>query len=244
MEMTKETILGVDVTKTSEDDLSQHLLNNIINEDKQAFIVAINPEKITLANKDRELKTLLNQATIQIPDGVGVLIASKLQGGNITERITGVDLMERLIKDAATHKKRVFFYGAKPGTADAAKTNLTNKYPGLNVVGIIDGYEQNTRYIIETINQQKPDYLFVALGSPKQEQWIVEHMGELNVRVFQGVGGSFDVFSGKAKRAPEAYRKLGLEWLYRLLKEPHRIKRQIRLPLFFLQVLKARVLKK
>lgn len=244
MEMTKETILGVDVTKTSEDDLSKHLLNNIINEDKQAFIVAINPEKITLANKDRELKTLLNQATIQIPDGVGVLIASKLQGGNITERITGVDLMERLIKDAATHHKRVFFYGAKPGTADAAKKNLIKKYPGLNVVGTIDGYEQNPRCIIETINQQKPDYLFVALGSPKQEQWIVEHMHELNVRVFQGVGGSFDVFSGKAKRAPEAYRKLGLEWLYRLLKEPHRIKRQIRLPLFFLQVLKARVLKK
>lgn len=232
-----ETILGVKVSNETYDTLSKKCLTHI-EKKEQAFIVAINPEKIMLASNDEKLQQLLNQADYQIPDGIGVILASKLQKGTINERITGVDLMERLIEDAASHKKKVFFYGGKPGVAESAKKALEEEYAGLSVVGVLDGYQKDEQKVIDTINQQAPDYLFVALGSPKQEQWIVKHKKHLNVSIFQGVGGSFDVFSGNVKRAPAFFRKTGTEWLYRLLKEPKRIKRQLNLPRFLVKVMK------
>ncbi|MYL29233.1 WecB/TagA/CpsF family glycosyltransferase [Halobacillus halophilus] len=231
----KEQFLGVDVSSHSYEQLKQNVLDDI-NEKRQSFIVAINPEKILKAQEDQDLKALLNKATYQIPDGVGVLLASKLKKGGIKERVTGIDMLLTLCEQAAANEKSVFLYGAKPGVAAEAKDKLVEQYPNLHVAGVMDGYEKDEQKVIQTINESGADILFIALGSPRQEYWIVDHMKELNVRIFQGVGGSFDVISGRVKRAPALFQRFGVEWLYRLISEPWRIKRQIRLPLFLLKV--------
>lgn len=231
----KEQFLGVDVSSHSYEQLKKNVIDDI-NHQKQSFIVAINPEKILKAQQDESLKNLLNKATYQIPDGVGVLVASRLKKGNIKERVTGIDMLLTLCEQAEEHGKSVFLYGAKPGIAEEAKDELVRKYPGLKIAGVLDGYEKDEQKVIQTINESQADILFVALGSPKQEYWIVDHMDELNVSIFQGVGGSFDVISGRIKRAPDFFLRFGLEWLYRLIAEPWRIKRQIKLPAFLLKV--------
>lgn len=232
--MQKETILGVDVSSATYDELSAQLIQDI-DQKKKSFIVAINPEKIMKANEDEDLKKLLNSATYQIPDGIGVIIASKIKGGAIRERVTGVDMMLKLCEVAEKNDKSVFLYGAKPGIADEAKVKLQEMYPALKIAGTLNGYEKDPQVIAETINQAKPDILFVALGSPAQENWILANKDQLYPFVYQGVGGSFDVISGRIERAPERYQKLGLEWLYRLMKEPWRIKRQLVLPKFLIK---------
>lgn len=224
----KENIRGFDVTTLGYEALKRQLLKDI-DEDKKSFIVAINPEKIMHGTKDKELKELLNSATYQIPDGYGVVLLSKRQGGNIKERVTGCDLFQQLCELAALENKKVFLYGGKPGVAEKTKEILQNRYDGLNVVGVIDGYEKNQDLIIDKINKAKPDFLFVALGSPRQENWIKDNMNNLNVNIFQGVGGSFDVVSGNLERAPIWMQKIGLEWLHRVILEPKRIGRIIKL---------------
>lgn len=236
----KENILGVSVSNLNYKELATAIINDI-NKKRKVFIVAINPEKIMKARTDESLKELLNKASYQIADGIGVVLASKLQGGNIKSRVTGIDSMLKLCETAAKYNKTVFLYGAKPGVAEKAKQKLEERFPGLQIVGVIDGYEKNQSKIKELINGAKPDILFVALGSPKQEKWIIEHMNDLHPYVFQGVGGSFDVISGNLKRAPEFFQRVGLEWLYRLIKEPWRWKRQLLLIKFlFIVIFKKR----
>lgn len=234
-----ERMFGVDVTTESSEKTIGRIFSRLQNDEK-SFIVAINPEKLMKSRRDPELRGILNKATIGIPDGVGVLIASKLKGGNIKERITGVDMMELLCKESSNYNTSVFLYGAKPGVAQKAADNLQITYPSLKVAGTLDGYVKDEAEILQTINDSGAGILFVALGSPTQENFIIRNMDKLNVSVFQGVGGSFDVFSGNIDRAPLAFRKLGLEWFYRLLKEPSRWRRQLELPKFLLAVLKER----
>ncbi|MET3575415.1 WecB/TagA/CpsF family glycosyltransferase [Bhargavaea ullalensis] len=232
----KEHFFGVQVNTERFDDMLD-LIFARIRDGKKSFIVAINPEKLMKAKKNPELHNILNTADFQIPDGVGVLIASRLQKGQIRDRITGVDMMEQLCRRASEEGSGVFLYGAKPGVAAQAAGNLQMTFPGLKVAGTLDGYVKDEEEIIRTINESGADILFVALGSPTQENFIIRNKERLSVSVFQGVGGSFDVFSGNIKRAPAFYRKAGLEWLYRLLKEPARWKRQLELPKFLLAVL-------
>lgn len=229
--MNKENILGVDVSPLSYEDLKKNIEKDIEN-NKKSFIVAINPEKILKARKDEKLKELLNNATYEIPDGIGVIYASKLRKGNIKTRITGIDSMEMLCKLSEEKKYKIFMYGAKEETIKKAKENLEIKFPNIQIVGTINGYEKDNDKIISSINKSKADIVFVALGSPKQEYWITENMYKVSAKIFQGVGGSFDVFSGNIKRAPKWMQKIGLEWLYRLIKEPKRIFRQIKLVKF------------
>lgn len=229
--MIKENILGVEVSPLSYEDLKRNIEGDIEN-NKKSFIVAINPEKILKARKDEYLKELLNNATYEIPDGIGVIYASKLRKGNIKTRITGIDSMEMLCKLSEEKKYKIFMYGAKEETIKKAKENLEIKFPNIQIVGTINGYEKDNNKIIKAINKSKADIVFVALGSPKQEYWITENMNKVNAKIFQGVGGSFDVFSGNIKRAPKWMQKIGLEWLYRLIKEPKRIFRQIKLVKF------------
>lgn len=235
----EEIILDVKVSITSYDQLTKEVFHKI-DEGIQSFIVAVNPEKIMKASKDENLKELINSADYQIPDGVGLLIASKLKRGNIKERITGIDLMLRLVKEADKQQKSIFLYGGKPGVAEAAKEKLLEQYPNLKIAGVLHGYIKDNEEILQTINEAKPDLIFVAMGSPKQEEWILHNKDKLSVKVFQGVGGSFDVIAGNIKRAPSFFRKLGLEWFYRLLKEPWRWKRQLALPKFIWKVLRNR----
>lgn len=237
--MGKEQYLGVDVSPLNYEEIIDDLRTRMM-EGKQSTIIAVNPEKVIKAEENEELRGLINGSTYQIPDGVGILLASKLKGGSITSRVTGVDMMERLIRFAAEEHHKVFLYGAKEEVVTEAKRKLEEKYPGLIISGYENGYVQDQQALVEKINESGAELLFVAMGSPKQELWIREHMPHLNVKVFQGVGGSFDVFAGKVQRAPSFYRKLGLEWLYRLMKEPHRFKRQLALPRFLLKIMSRR----
>lgn len=234
--MKKETILGINVCTTTYEDLKK-LIKNDIESKSKSFIVAINPEKVLKARKDDALKSILNSATYQIPDGIGIIYASKIKKGNIKSRITGIDCMDMLCNLANTENYKIFMYGAKEEIITKAKENLEKKYPNIKIVGTIDGYEKDNEKIIKTINNSKADIIFVALGSPKQENWIISNMDKLNVKIYQGVGGSFDVISGNIKRAPEWMQKSGLEWLYRLIKEPKRIFRQIKLIKFLFLIL-------
>lgn len=234
----KENFLGVDVCNQTYEQITSALLNDI-NQQKKSFIVAINPEKIMKAQEDTDLKELLNKADYQIPDGIGVIIASKLKGGKIRKRVTGIDMMLALCEAASKHGKTIFLYGAKPGRAEEAKGKLEERFPSIKIVGVLDGYVQDEQLIEKTINEANPDIIFVAKGSPAQEYWILEHMHRLAPKVYQGVGGSFDVISGHIKRAPAFFQKLGLEWLYRLIKEPWRWKRQLLLPKFLIKAIKS-----
>lgn len=234
--MKKENILGINVSVTTYEELKNNVIKDIEN-NKKSFIVAINPEKILKARKDNDLKSLLNKATYQIPDGIGVIYASKLKRGNIKSRITGIDSMEMLCSLSNEKKYKIFMYGAKKETVEKAKDALEQKYKGINIVGIMDGYEKDEKKIINAINKSKADIIFVALGSPKQELWITKNMNKLCPKIYQGVGGSFDVFSGNVKRAPKWMQKSGLEWLYRLIKDPKRIFRQVKLFKFLLIII-------
>lgn len=237
--MKKERVLGILVNTQNYDELMEDIFARIERREK-SLVVAINPEKIMKAKHNPDLRRLLNEAEIQIPDGIGVILASKLQKGDIHSRVTGVDMMLRLCEEAAKHGKSVFLYGAKPGVADKAAAKLTELYPGIRIAGTQDGYEQDEAVVVRNINEAKPDILFVAMGSPKQENWINAHRDELHPVIYQGVGGSFDVLAGNVKRAPVAFQKVGMEWFYRLLKEPTRIKRQLALPQFLLEVAKQK----
>ena len=235
----KETILGVQVNTENYDELIPKVFRNI-EDKKKSLVVAINPEKLMKAKEDPELKALLNRAEFQIPDGIGVIIASKLKKGSISSRITGIDMMDRVVREAARTGRAVFLYGAKPGVADKAAQQLKQTYPDLIVAGTQDGYESDSSKVLDTINKAQPDILFVAMGSPKQELWIEQHRDNLYPMLFQGVGGSFDVLAGNVKRAPAAFQRFGAEWLYRLLKEPSRLKRQMNLPKFLFEVFKQK----
>jgi N-acetylglucosaminyldiphosphoundecaprenol N-acetyl-beta-D-mannosaminyltransferase len=234
--MNKEVYLGVSVSPLSYEEIIADLRVRMA-EGQASTIIAVNPEKVIAANKDAQLMTLINESTYQIPDGVGVLLASKLRGGGIRSRVTGVDMMDKLVEMAATHGDRVFFYGAKREVVEQAAANLQATYPMLIVAGIQDGYEQDEELVVQRIQEAKADILFVAMGSPKQELWIRRNKERLGVKVYQGVGGSFDVFAGHVKRAPKAFRQLGLEWFYRLASDPKRIKRQMALPRFLVRIL-------
>ncbi|AGT33505.1 acetylmannosaminyltransferase [Geobacillus genomosp. 3] len=234
--MNKEQYLGVYVSTLTYDDILADIEQRMA-AGKKSTIIAVNPEKLIAASQNPELKQLINAATYQIPDGIGVVLASKLKGGRLASRVTGIDLMERLIALAANKGYRVFLYGAKEEVVQKAKQNLEAKYPGLCIAGYMNGYVNDDGAVVRAIQAANADMLFVALGSPRQELWIRAHLDQLDVKVFQGVGGSFDVFAGRVKRAPKLFRTFGLEWFYRLITDPKRFKRQLALPKFLWKVL-------
>lgn len=235
--MQKENILGIDVCVSSKEELAESVREDIEG-GRQKFIVAINPEKILKAKKDKDLADLLNSADYQIPDGVGVIIASILRKGSIKQRITGIDSMQMLCTLAEKRNYSIFMYGAKPDVVEKAKEKLEEKHSGIKIVGLMDGYCENNDHLIDMINMSGANIIFVALGSPKQEYWIIENMHRLEANMFQGVGGSFDVICGNIKRAPRIMQKMGLEWLFRLIRQPSRIFRQIKLLNFLFLLIK------
>lgn len=237
--MEKEQYLGVDVITLNYEEIIADIKKRM-DAGLTSTIIAVNPEKVMTASKDEGVKSLINEATYQIPDGVGILLASRLKGGMIRSRVTGVDMMERLLKFAADEGKKVFMYGAKEEVVTKAKEKIQQKYPSIQITGYCNGYIKDQDALIQQINESQADIVFVALGSPRQELWIRDHMKELNVKVFQGVGGSFDVFAGNVKRAPGVFRKLGLEWFYRLITDPKRFKRQLALPKFLIKMMTSK----
>ncbi len=240
--MRKEQILGYDICIIKEQELLESIFNDL-NMGKQNFIVNVNPEIIVQNYKDKQFVAKLNEQQYQIPDGIGIVMASKIMKGNIRNRITGIDFMDSICKQSTRNNGKIFLYGAKPEIVQKASIELKNKYSDINIVGCYDGYSPED-IAIQKIKDSKANILFVALGTPKQEKFILNNMDILdNIKIFLPVGGSFDVISNKLKRAPDWIIKLNLEWLYRLIKQPWRLFRQLRLIKFIILVIKEKRLK-
>ncbi|GAB4546500.1 MAG: WecB/TagA/CpsF family glycosyltransferase [Anaerolineae bacterium] len=202
-------------------------------------IVTVNPEFVMAAQSDAGFRQIINSSALALPDGVGVCWASRRLGRPLPERIPGVDLVERLAALSAERGYRLFFLGAMPGVADKAVQMLGKRYPGLVLAGIYSGSPrpEDLDTILDRVRAAHPHILFVAYGAPVQDYWIARNMERLGVPVCIGVGGTFDYLAGVHPRAPRWLRRLGLEWLHRLLTQPWRWRRMLALPRFAWQVL-------
>lgn len=236
--MEKVNILGVNVDKITFDDAVSYIMK-MLNEPGNHAVFTPNSEIILMAYKDENFCGILNSADLLTADGVGVVYASKIVGSPVPERVTGFDMVCGVIDEISRSGHRLYLFGGKPGVADIAAENLKKKYPLISIVGTHDGYfaPEDEASIIDDINASGADLVLVCLGAPKQENWIFENRHHLNCRVMMGVGGTIDVLAGVAERAPDIWCNLGLEWLYRLIKQPSRFIRMMALPKFGLTVL-------
>ena len=209
--------------------------------DRAAYVVTPNAEIVYEAMHDAAMRQLVNGADLVLPDGAGVVLASKILKDPLKEKVAGVDFADHLLGVLAETGGSVYLLGSKPGVAELAAEKMLAKHPGLTIAGMADGYFKDEGPVVEKINAVKPDVLFVCLGAPKQEKFMVAHREELQVKLMAGLGGSLDSFAGTVKRAPKWMIDLSLEWLYRLIKEPKRFKRMLRLPKFLWAVCLKRI---
>ena len=224
-------ILGVEFDNVTLDEAADRA-RALMDQDGPHLVATPNPEIVQLARRDPEFGRVLSDADLVIPDGVGVVYAAKILGRPLKGRVPGIEFAAALMARMAGKGKRLFLLGAKPGVAELAAANLAVEYPGLVVCGTHDGYFQEDAPVAETIRRARADVVFVCLGAPKQEMWIARNGADTGARLLVGLGGSLDVFAGQVKRAPKAFQKLGLEWFYRLCRQPSRIGRMAKLPLF------------
>lgn len=205
------------------------------------YAVTPNPEFLLAARKDPPFCQALGEADLVLADGVGVVYAAKLLGRPLKGRVPGIEFAQKLMSWMAAHGKRLFLLGAKPGVAELAAANLRDRYPGLILCGTHDGYFKEDEPVVQAIRESAADVVFVCLGAPKQEFWMSKHGPATGAHLMVGLGGSLDVFAGVVERAPERFQKLGLEWLYRLMKEPKRFGRMAKLPLVLVYALAGRL---
>jgi len=216
-----------------------NIIESLIKENRPSQVVTLNAEIAYKAANNFSLRQIINSAQLVVPDGIGVVWAAKKSGYAVKERVAGIDLVLNLCKHGAKRGWKIYLLGSKADIISQAAVQLEMKYPGLIIAGYHHGYfdSQQEKSIINDINKSAADILLVGLGAPRQEYWINQNKSKLEVPVCIGVGGSFDVISGVKKRAPRFIVKMNLEWLYRLLCEPSRIKRQLDLPRFIIKVL-------
>ena len=232
-------ILGVPVHPLTMNE-SVAVLEEKLQKKEQAFVVTANAEIILMCQQDKEYdNTVSEQADLVLPDGAGAVWAGRYLGNEVPERVAGFDLYNQLLKLSADKGYKAYFFGGAPGVAEAAKNKAEELYPGVQIVGCRNGYfnETEEEAIIKEINDAAPDMLFVALGAPKQEKWLVKYRNQLKPRVLMGIGGSFDVLAGKMERAPKWMQEASLEWAFRLYKQPSRFMRMLALPKFALKVI-------
>jgi N-acetylglucosaminyldiphosphoundecaprenol N-acetyl-beta-D-mannosaminyltransferase len=217
------------------------LIEQFVAERTPHQICTVNPEFVMGAQQDQAFGDSINHATLCLPDGVGLLWAARRLGHPLRERVAGSDMVEQIAARAAQTGWRLYLLGAAPGVADRASTILQARYPGLVIAGTFPGSpalsEENA--IVERVRAACPDVLLVAFGAPAQDVWIARNQSRLQIPVTMGVGGSLDFIAGVVKRAPVWVRRIGLEWLYRLMREPWRWRRQLALPRFVWRVLIA-----
>ena len=216
-------VLGVGIDKVT----SQQALEKIgefIASGQPHQIVTANAEIIYQASKNEKMRNIINNAQMVTADGSGVVWASRQLGEPLEQRVTGIDLVNSICEQSAKDKWKIYILGSAPGVAATAAVNIRDKFPDCNIVGTHHGYfnAKEEKQILAELEQLKPDVLFVALGAPKQEYWIADHLADLGIPVGMGIGGSMDVLSGNVKRAPKWMQKMSLEWLYRLLIQPTR----------------------
>lgn len=231
--MDKVNILGVYVDTVTISQAADKIMG-FFNEDRLHSVFTPNSEIIMAAYRDPEFCEMLNNSDLLTADGIGVVYASRILKKPINERAAGYDIARKVLEKLNYTDHKLFLFGGKPGVAEEAAANLKKEYPELNIVGTRNGYfsADDEADIVDEINASGADIVFVCLGAPKQEKWINSHKDELNVRVAMGIGGSLDVFAGRVERAPDFWCKIGMEWFYRLVKEPWRIGRMMDLPKF------------
>ncbi|MBQ1579682.1 MAG: WecB/TagA/CpsF family glycosyltransferase [Firmicutes bacterium] len=230
-------ILGVRVDKITKAQALEEF-QKLLEGDRCELIVTPNAEIVEKASKTSELRRIINdEAAIVTPDGVGLIYASKLKGDPIQEKVAGIDFAHSAIELCAKLGRSVYLLGSKPGVAEAAAANLEKEIPGLKIAGFRDGYfrEDEEPSVVAEINASGAYFLCVALGSPKQEYFVIKHRDALKVKAAAGLGGSLDIWSGQLNRAPKFYIDHGLEWLYRMIQEPKRLKRLPALPVFLIK---------
>lgn len=232
--MKKVRILGVSFSKMSMRE-TLDTLSNVIESKRDGLyhVITANPEIVIGANQDSNLKQITDGANLITPDGIGIVMASRWKKDPVMERVAGYDLLLNLLEEGNSKGWSFFFLGSSEEVNQEAVHIIAQKYPNLTIAGRHHGFFKGMEdELIHQINEAQPDFLIVALGAPRQEQWIFEYKSRLQAKVAMGVGGSLDVIAGKVRRAPLFWQKLNLEWLYRLLSQPTRWKRQLALPKF------------
>lgn len=229
----------IDVLGVSFDDLTMEeaveIALGFMQERHACYACTPNPEIVMAAKGDAALRAALSGAELVLADGVGITKAAAMLGTPLKSRVPGIDFASNVISRLAQRGGSVYLLGAKPLVAEAAAEKLTQTYAGIVIAGTNDGYFTDDAPVIEKINAASPDFLMVCLGSPKQELWMSANAGRLSCGLMAGLGGSLDVLAGNVQRAPETWRRLGLEWLYRVIKEPKRLGRVMKLPAFVLE---------
>lgn len=234
-------ILGVSFTNTTRQQLVERINHHVLQEER-TFIVTANPEIVIKANEDENYMKDIKKANYITADGIGIVKAAQLLDRPLPERVAGYEVMLDLLKLADQNSYKVYFLGAAEETLQKMMQNVKRDYPNIEIVGSQHGFfDWSDGQIPERIVAAEPDFVFVALGAPRQEKWISQHIHLFNKGIFMGIGGSFDVIAGTVKRAPVLWQKLNLEWLYRIVKQPSRIKRSVAIPQFILQILKEKI---
>lgn len=210
---------------------------------ESGYVVTPNPEFLLEARRNECFREDLAGACLTLADGIGVLYAARLLGTPLKGKVTGIGFAQGLMEEMAKAGRRLYLLGAKPGVAELARVKLEERYPGLVICGVHDGYfpEEESRSVAERIRESGADAVFVCLGAPRQERWMAQYGAATGAKLLAGLGGCLDVFAGTVERAPEGWQRLGLEWLYRLYQQPWRWRRMIRLPLVLWYALTARL---
>ena len=236
----KQNILGLEFDNLSMDEALERG-EALLSGDHAAVVVTPNAEIAYDACKNAEFCALLNRADLILPDGAGVVLAAKLRKTPLKGKVAGIDFATNMLSVFARRGTKLYLLGSKPGVAEQAAAKMKEIEPDLVICGLADGYFKDEAPVIEKINESGAEALFVCLGAPKQELFMFRHQNELtSVRLMAGLGGSLDGFAGNVKRAPKWMIRLQLEWLYRLIKEPKRFGRMMRLPKYILLALKNR----
>ena len=236
----KTNVLGVqydNVTMAEALDTARALLQR----PEASYCVTPNAEMAYEALHDESFRAILNGASLVLPDGAGVVLGAKILRTPLKEKVAGIDFAANLLGVLEETGGRLYLLGGKPGIAEQAAENMKKTHPKLCICGTADGYFKDEAPIIEKINAARPDVLFVCLGAPKQELFMKDHLDALHVKLMIGLGGSLDSFAGTVKRAPKWMIRCNLEWLYRLIKEPKRFGRMLRLPKYLFAVLGKRI---
>lgn len=250
--MHKTDILGVQITTSSKSEIIEYITKSLTKSNNKFYVVTPNPEIVMFAQSHPRFEAILNNAVVSLPDGIGVVWGAKLLKKGVESRVTGVDVMQELCKEAVRNGLELGFLGGQAGVAEKTAECLTKKYPGLKVGFVGEEWLDNNRFKNNDLRfknkkiinhksylmNQHIDILFVAYGFPKQEEWIAENLPHIPVTCAMGVGGAFDIISGRVPRAPKLVRSLGLEWLFRLIVQPWRWKRQLVLVRYVILIFK------
>jgi N-acetylglucosaminyldiphosphoundecaprenol N-acetyl-beta-D-mannosaminyltransferase len=241
----RESIVGYPVCTHSLDQLADEIDRHLAHRDRPRWVACLNPHSATVARDDAQFDRALHGADWVIPDGVGVVIASRMQRGHIRDRITGTDVFTAVNRRLAARGGSVFFLGSTPDNLEAIRARLAIDFPGLRIAGMVSPpfrdvhTDAETDAMVAAINAARPDMLWVGMTAPKQEKWLAAHLHRLDVGAAAGIGAVFDFYTGRVRRSHPAFQRLGLEWLPRLLQQPGRLWRRtfVSAPRFLSQAL-------